>query len=149
MFCKDKSQAEIDAARVKAFDSHLALDVLTAGRSLCGTSAGVGMVLSLLSVVFMVKFRQDTVVSGEVVPSGDVYITGGEDDKADITARGGRKRFVIPIGSKERLEKEREKRAKSKGILRTVRDGDMIELFGVRNIWEVIEHTVMVDSAGE
>ena len=50
---------------------------------------------------------------------------------------------------KERLEKEREKRAKSKGILRTVRDGDMIELFGVRNIWEVIEHTVMVDSAGE
>ena len=145
VFGKGWSDEEIEQARVKAFESNLVLDQLTAGRFYTGTSTGVAWVMSLLCLIFKAKFRQNRVVTGEVTPSGDVCDTGSEALEADTTFWGGKKCLVLPQVCKDRLLQEREKR-KKEGVLR---EGDSLELVGYSTLWEAIKATLVEDMAGE
>ena len=70
---------------------------------------------------------------------------GLEDSKADITARAGKRRLVLPMVNKERSTTTRASRLKSSHP----KEGDSIELVGVSTIWDAIRETLVIDGPGE
>ena len=138
LILEGKSGTDKDLARKRAFSSHIILDVLTAGQKVGGCSSSPGICLSLLSMIFGVKFRQDTVVTGDLSASGLILDIGSPGDKADIVAKGGKERLVLPLGSKLKVEKEREGDS---------RLGDRVALLGVLTIWEALDETIQVNGS--
>ena len=144
---KDKSDSEKDDAKKRAFSSRIILDIQTAGDAVYGTSLAAGMVLSLVSMIFGVKFRQDTVITGELSPSGFIWNIGSPGDKADVVAKGGKERLVLPVQAKELVEKERgERKSSADGESRV---GDNVVLIGIVDIWRALSETIDMDPPGE
>ena len=143
---KDRSSEDKDAAKQKAFESRIVLDVLTAGQSLGGGSCGAGMTLSMISMIFGAKFRQDAAITGGITASGFITAIAGGASKADIAAKGRKKRLILPIESKKEVESDRQNRA---GAVDGGRIGDSVVLTGVATIWDVLREIIETDLPGE
>ncbi len=72
-----------------------------------GPSAGLAIVLAILSALIKKELPSDTAFTGEITLTGDVLRIGGVEEKINAAKRGGLKRIVLPEESKPDVQKLR------------------------------------------
>ncbi|MEN3045389.1 MAG: endopeptidase La [Candidatus Hydrothermales bacterium] len=72
-----------------------------------GPSAGLAIVLAILSALTKKELPSDTAFTGEITLTGDVLRIGGLEEKINAAKRGGIKKIVLPEESKQDIKKIR------------------------------------------
>jgi ATP-dependent Lon protease len=69
-----------------------------------GPSAGITIIVSLLSLFKSIQIREDTAMTGEISLQGQVLPIGGLKEKSLAALKHGLKRVIIPEQNKEDLK---------------------------------------------
>ena len=101
-----------------------------------GPSAGAAITLAIVSLLTNIKVNNQVAMTGEIDLNGNVHSIGGLELKIDGGKTAGVNKILVPYGNREDLEIIK---MKNPSVL------DNIELVIVKNIWEVLEHS-LVDS---
>ncbi|MEO0283549.1 MAG: endopeptidase La [candidate division WOR-3 bacterium] len=72
-----------------------------------GPSAGLAIVLAILSALIKKELPSDTAFTGEITLTGEVLRIGGLEEKINAAKRGGIKRILLPEDSKPDVKKAR------------------------------------------
>ena len=72
-----------------------------------GPSAGLAIVLAILSALRKKELPSDMAFTGEITLTGDVLRIGGIEEKINAAKRGGLKRIILPEESKSDIQKLR------------------------------------------
>ncbi|TDL84105.1 endopeptidase La [Palleronia sediminis] len=96
-----------------------------------GPSAGLAMVLSIVSVLTQIPVRRDVAMTGEVTLRGNALPIGGLKEKLLAALRGGIKTVLIPAENEKDLA----------DIPDNVKEG--LNIVPVRHVSEVLEHALV------
>ena len=96
-----------------------------------GPSAGLAMVVSIVSVLTGIPVRKDIAMTGEVTLRGNALPIGGLKEKLLAALRGGIKTVLIPAENEKDL----------RDLPKSVRDG--LEIIPVSHVSEVLKHALI------
>ena len=96
-----------------------------------GPSAGLAMVVSIVSVLTGIPVRKDIAMTGEVTLRGNALPIGGLKEKLLAALRGGIKTVLIPAENEKDL----------RDLPESVRDG--LEIIPVSHVSEVLKHALI------
>jgi len=96
-----------------------------------GPSAGLAMVVSIVSVLTGIPVKKDIAMTGEVTLRGNALPIGGLKEKLLAALRGGIKTVLIPAENEKDL----------RDLPKSVRDG--LEIIPVSHVSEVLKHALI------
>lgn len=123
---KDKESAQI----YNLYDIHLHVPEGATPKD--GPSAGIAMASVIASILTNTKIHGDIAMTGEITLTGEVLPIGGLKEKLIAAHKAGMKKVLIPCKNYERDLDD---------IPTEVREE--LEIYGVKNIKEVLEHTLV------
>ena len=107
-------------------ENRIYIDFSEGGVKKDGPSAGVTILISLLSALLNKKVRNDVAYTGEISLYGDVFAIGGEIQKIDAARKAGCKTVFIPKQNFDNLSKDE------------LKNFPGVEVVGVSHVSEVI-----------